>query len=561
MDGFAPRCVALALDGPVGLAQGWELVVKLAFVAEVGAPAQLSRVAPTLRTRGDDEWPSDVVGRGEPASGARVNLVGPWPQRARGPLKLRVGEHEWFGTRPSELGPPRGDLLASPQFPLRIRAQHQDLELDVTIQDPELLCALAHSEDLRRQEPLRAMLAAIQIDVDTEEVMLVLRAAIPRPRPDRAIVVALHRTERPIITDGLERSALAVLPQEPLTSPSAPAARATLPDWSDVAGDDGGAPVGSQTLPLGVRSPARTALAPKHVERNALPFEPPLVRTPARTVDAPTRGPSKALPFADPPAQSPLPFRDAPRAPSVPAPSASNPVGLPFGPNAAKPLPPAPPVGGLQRQETLTMARVDESSFQGEDLDEPVTERPPPVGLEGSARDTLPPDAPDADRGLPFEAARDALAAPRAPAISFDALRAQLGTPPGAVVAPSFMREPERVQAQPSLNIPTFDAAERRPVDASAPTPALDRDALRIEGLTLEEFTELRGQVLGEPKSRAEVLKARGLGEVRWRIIERRWATHFQTLEQKPDALVALAADMRRAARARVKPLGARQAT
>jgi hypothetical protein len=152
-------------------------------------------------------------------------------------------------------------------------------------------------------------------------------------------------------------------------------------------------------------------------------------------------------------------------------------------------------------------------------------ERPGPVSVARASFETIPPPSAPLTP-MPTET----LAVPQG--FSFDP-----GTmpPPAPTHATGFTPSP----------MPAAPALLARAPRANAPTVEPE---LRIEGFTLEEFSALRAALASDPSKRKALLRARGLGEVRFRVCERRWAAHFRAMEVAPGALLEGVRAARRAA-------------
>jgi hypothetical protein len=127
-----------------------------------------------------------------------------------------------------------------------------------------------------------------------------------------------------------------------------------------------------------------------------------------------------------------------------------------------------------------------------------------------------------------------------------------LEVPEGALDSPAPPVRSSGTAPPPAYAVPIF--APRSPgweggTARARETAPPDTPVLRIEGLTLEEFSGLRAAIGSEPQRRRELLRARGLGEVGWRLCERRWAAHFRAMEVSPAALLEGLWTARRAAR------------
>jgi hypothetical protein len=188
-------------------------------------------------------------------------------------------------------------------------------------------------------------------------------------------------------------------------------------------------------------------------------------------------------------------------------------------------LPPSEDLGGLPPAYVGYGAPPALAPIPTEVLEVPqgALDLPPPGGQPATA----PPPA--------FVSAAAPLEAPGGGASSLRSAQT------GAHSARSFTVPLPLPATRPSVS---YDATPARPLVAPlAPAKVVEpteraEPVLRIEGLTLEEFSSLRAALGSEPQRRRELLRARGLGEVRWRLCERRWAAHFRAMEVSPGALL-----------------------
>ncbi len=73
-----------------------------------------------------------------------------------------------------------------------------------------------------------------------------------------------------------------------------------------------------------------------------------------------------------------------------------------------------------------------------------------------------------------------------------------------------------------------------------SPTVAAPGAIDKVEALTLDEYAALRAELWSGVRPRRDVLKARGLSELRWRAIERKWATEIDSMSADPHKLMRI---------------------
>ena len=142
--------------------------------------------------------------------------------------------------------------------------------------------------------------------------------------------------------------------------------------------------------------------------------------------------------------------------------------------------------------------------------------------------------------GASVEPAPPEMAA-KLPSVSLDAptpatIQPSLPTPAPAVVEATSYAE----VAKPDLNAPPAQQEHRRPKAKPGTGP-------KIEGLTVEEYAHIRAALWADEAHRKEILKENGLTELKWKVIDRRWSKHIESLAERPAELSTLLEVLQRA--------------
>lgn len=122
------------------------------------------------------------------------------------------------------------------------------------------------------------------------------------------------------------------------------------------------------------------------------------------------------------------------------------------------------------------------------------------------------------------------------------------GPPRGAIQAPpSLAALLKDLGAPPPVEASTIAPTAWKPRVVEAPAQvALVSDS--APSISLEEYAALRAELWSGAKSRRDVLKSRGLSELRWRAIERKFAREIDSLSNDPARLLPLLSRMDAAA-------------
>jgi hypothetical protein len=166
----------------------------------------------------------------------------------------------------------------------------------------------------------------------------------------------------------------------------------------------------------------------------------------------------------------------------------------------------------------------------------PETVAPPPVVAAPQAAPL--PMMGLARLGASGEPAPPEMAA-KLPAVSLDSPVAASplpASPPVAVIpeVTSYAEVPK-----PELTAPPNQAEVRRAVKPGT--------GPKIEGLTVEEYAHIRAALWADEAHRKEILKEHGLTELKWKVIDRRWSKHIESLAEKPAELSTLLEVLQRA--------------
>ena len=94
--------------------------------------------------------------------------------------------------------------------------------------------------------------------------------------------------------------------------------------------------------------------------------------------------------------------------------------------------------------------------------------------------------------------------------------------------------------AKPDLTAPPAQPEVRRAKAKPGAGP-------KIEGLTVEEYAHIRAALWADEARRKEILKENGLTELKWKVIDRRWSKHIESLAEKPAELSTLLEVLQRA--------------
>jgi hypothetical protein len=344
------------------------------------------------------------------------------------------------------------------------------------------------------------------------------------------------------------------------------------------------------------RTPARSAAPARHVA--------PPSPLPSGTLPTPPVDPRATLPFVPTPAAAepvdgdstaevPRP-REIERAISRPAEERTALVDLrALEAQRAAALPFAKQDGELPPRPLPVERRApSEGPDRGTRVDpEELLAPPPALPFVDGPRDTLPPtaasdDGPvtlpppprrggfDADEhtaqipigslrsALPFDPHRPAaLPAPRVAAVDEEGVRRGDTEPPVAAapeIATGVYGEPlppppafalsltaMRVDAppvEPRAQTPVFRVQEvERPVPVTLATD-------KIPDLSLDDYAALRAALWTGERPRREILRERGLSELRWRAIERKWAAQIEAAAADPQKLLPLLSRLQSAA-------------
>ena len=246
---------------------------------------------------------------------------------------------------------------------------------------------------------------------------------------------------------------------------------------------------------------------------DATPFRSAAGPSPVLASPPPALGVESTSDYA--PAPVPVPAAAAPPAPFEPVASPSALKGMGMGMSLQRApevvaLPPPPLVPPLSNG-----------------ADPPIAEAPRP--MMGLAR-----------FGASVEPAPPAMAAPL-PSVSNDLpapapIQPSLPTPAPAVVEATSYAE----VAKPDLTAPPAQQEHRRPKAKPGTGP-------KIEGLTVEEYAHIRAALWADEAHRKEILKENGLTELKWKVIDRRWSKHIESLAERPAELSTLLEVLQRA--------------
>jgi hypothetical protein len=131
--------------------------------------------------------------------------------------------------------------------------------------------------------------------------------------------------------------------------------------------------------------------------------------------------------------------------------------------------------------------------------------------------------------------------AAKLPAVSLDSPVAASPPPPASppvAVIPEVTSYAE--VPKPELTAPPNQAEVRRAKVKPGTGP-------KIEGLTVEEYAHIRAALWADEAHRKEILKEHGLTELKWKVIDRRWSKHIESLAEKPAELSTLLEVLQRA--------------
>ena len=232
---------------------------------------------------------------------------------------------------------------------------------------------------------------------------------------------------------------------------------------------------------------------------------------------------------------------------------------------------PAEPVSPFGLEQTATQLPL-----------EPLAVREPPL-VTPPVEPVKPPSA-LAGMGMALQRGAPPVISPPEPAIVMQPmggmarLQAAPDVPPAAPSAPAIVVPPPPASVKPELVPPSRPIPPSRPVPpprGSAPeipkgdqsyssirkpdlmTPAEEARKKRakpppgngpkIEGLTVEEYAFIRAALWADEAHRKEILKENGLTELKWKVIDRRWSKHIESLAEKPTELATLLEILQRA--------------
>lgn len=363
------------------------------------------------------------------------------------------------------------------------------------------------------------------------------------PAPSRSPAIPPAAESRPgapkrrAFADDDERTGLVDLPS--LTrrgSPTAPPPPTSRP------GDS----ARERAVPAPPETPSERRTAPPPPMPSQLGWREPSPPTepPPGPATEPPPPPARAGPSTEPPPPQPAPpkrrmFDADEHTAQIQLPVA--PRALPFVEGAARsrdddtsPRPPAmafpPPSaaasafgdGEMRNEETVAVDEDRLTAVPGPPASRPGTIPPPAFTANPGAPDWL--SQPGGGGGPSAPLPRSTALAP--PPLS--ALLKDLGAPP---------------PSEASMIAPT--AWKPRAVAAPTQAPLVSDNAPTI---SLEEYASLRAELWSGTKSRRDVLKSRGLSELRWRAIERKFAREIDALANDPSRLLPLLSRMDSAA-------------
>ncbi len=160
------------------------------------------------------------------------------------------------------------------------------------------------------------------------------------------------------------------------------------------------------------------------------------------------------------------------------------------------------------------------------------------------------------DRALPFDAGPATHEPPRAvaspPPVDVDEDRGDTLPPPPGEQPPWAASYPAALPPPPAFAVALSTLAAPPPTPAPAtaqpvfraqlvePPPAPERATDKIPSLSLDEYAKLRAEIWSGERPRREILRERGLSELRWRAIERRWAAQIDAVSRDPQKLLPM---------------------
>jgi hypothetical protein len=571
--------VALRVAVPVGIVRAreragvWAVVVKLTYdLGETGrarlAVEQAPLTAANRTAEGLALHPDDFVER---RPSCDVVIVGEGLERDLGPMRIRLGPLDRFAPRAALLGPlpetdPEGSCaapqqrMAVPELPLDLVVEGAGRVLRARLPGPAPSAGVVLRGAFRTVLGVELALDTVLIDPVGARCSVVFRGTFSHPADiEQDVLLVVDATGR---LDETPPRELARWPR---------AAAATRDD--DVLDEDDiettqDADAAESALAPEALAAARAMLAASDLSRTSkldVPDAAPAVRPRLDTVDVDAFGPGApfvqasldprvTMPVAErSPAAALLPFwvRGAADAPSPDAGKPLMVIGLRGTPLAY----PSVPFGSSPSDPDAAEAD-DELEATGTGTLPPPADLPVGALVQDLSDDVVEIDPEDAEEDADED---DSLETVPPPA-SRPSYTAELVLPAaarGKTLPPPPAREPP-VDVPFRLDkrdLPTF---ERRALAHEVSTPA-QRTALgsaepageapperRVQGLTLGEYARVRAELwAGRP--RREVLKSRGLSELRWRVAERRWAEEIGALAQDPAEVCRLVTAVRAA--------------
>jgi hypothetical protein len=317
-----------------------------------------------------------------------------------------------------------------------------------------------------------------------------------------------------------ETAALSGRSLPPDTLPPAPQASDTLPPAAEASDTLPPAAEASDTLP-----PETSALVDARAPR--VPPAPPLPTFETLTIPAVT---DEVL--ASHGAPAPMPFAGAPHAPERPKtrpPGEGHDDPLPFQ-RAASPdraATPAPP--RVVPAYASTPLHVPASGSQ------PTTIAPPALVAAPPALHVVDPPTPAMVAPPPRVVAEAPSPIATSPALV-----------PRELALPTYARQ-EASAIGPIIAPPTID-------DAIAGASGSAPPEKRIQGKTLREVGAIRAALWSAPERRRAVLRAHGLSELRWKLVERAWADELESELARPDRVGEMVGLLRVAGQQAVLP-------
>jgi hypothetical protein len=538
-----PTELAIGFE-PTGPFYG-ELVLKLTFAPGQRLVGSLREAQIPLAERGTEVSVPDTGRR--PA--AEVVVVGAVLSDPTGPVRLRVGEREWHEPSWRALGPnPTSDggwvrssqRVPDLELPAPIEVESASVSFAIFLPGPNPLITLP-SGPSSPSRPIVARMEFLAIDPLRRLAMITYRAELPTSA-SRVVVHPHVGTPPPISREGWGREQAVPILGNPVWRSS----QAPPPSRSESAS---GVTVAIPALRASTNSPPDLGNSTVQLDMEALRRSPggrvdsplPFVRAPSSPMEDPTTCEMVALdgatlPFGAPDTvrqsevDEPSPDTLAPQ--TAPAPSQAAPHA-PFDAHTTKPA-----LRGAERDPRSALPFPDSAPSR-----DPSPLRSTFAELRMSASGGMgqlpssPPPRPPASGATPWAFAELRQAAGASPP------HVQSTPPPepaGPAAAPAW--------AAPAWAAPPPASPLPSPSPAHAPLPP---DALTIEGFSIERYSALRAELLSAPESRRRILRAHGLSEVKWRLVERRWASHLLRLEARPAELVELATELQRSGRKR----------